>query len=121
MPIIFAVATDEQTLVVFDSEAAAVAACEGLDVDAADWLFWDERGDPLEPEFITPNKRGLFVVANGTYRLVKADPLHHAELPEALEHVAAVEGPPPLDSVAGVRQHLTVVRADVPQAARRST
>jgi hypothetical protein len=112
MPIIFAVATDERTLVVFESEAAAVASCEGLDVEAAGWLFWDEKGDPLQPEFITPNKRGLFVAANGTYHLVKADPLHHAELLEALEHIAAVEGPPPLDSVAGIQRHVALVRAD---------
>jgi hypothetical protein len=112
LPIIFGVTTDERTLVVFESEAAAVASCEGLDVEAADWLFWDERGDPLQPEFITPNKRGLFAVANGTYHLVKADPLHHAELLDALEHIAAVEGPPPLDSVAGIQRHLTLVRGD---------
>jgi hypothetical protein len=43
---------------------------------------------------------------------VRADPLHHAELLEALEHIAAVEGPPPLDSVAGIQRHLTLVRGD---------
>jgi hypothetical protein len=46
-------------------------------------------------------------VQNGTYRLVKAGPLHHAELLEALEHIKSVEGSPPLDSVSAVQRHLT--------------
>jgi len=118
---IFAVDTDDQTLSVFESEAVATGYCEGLDVEAAGWLFWDEVGQPLEPEFVTPNKRGLFIVANGTYRLVKSDTTHHADLLEALEHIVAVEGPAPLNNIEGVRRHLTLVRADAQEAARRST
>ena len=104
---IFAVETEEQTLRVFPDEAAAVSYCEGLDVEAAIWLFWDNAGTPLQPEFITPNKCGLFTVKNGTYRLVKADPDHHAELLEALEHIKAVEGPAQMNSLSAVRRHLT--------------
>jgi hypothetical protein len=54
--VIFAVETEEQTLYVFPDEAAGVAYCEGLDVEAATWLFWDAAGLPLEPEFITPKQ-----------------------------------------------------------------
>lgn len=103
---IFAVATDERTLVVFDSEAAAVAACEGLDVEAADWLFWDDRGNPLEPLFSVPNKRGLFVVQSGVYSLVPAKQNHHANLDEALDEVLNFESPPPFNNAESVREYL---------------
>lgn len=104
---IFAVATDERTLIAFDSEAAAVAACEGLDVEAADWFFWDDRGNPLEPLFSVPNKRGLFVVQNGVYSLVLAKPDHHANLDEALDEVLNFESPPPFNNAESVREYLT--------------
>jgi hypothetical protein len=103
---IFAVATDERTLVAFESEAAAVVACEGLDVEAADWLFWDDRGNPLEPSFSVSNKRGWFCVQNGVYSLVPAAEDHHAKLDEALDEVLNFESPPPFNSAEGVRQYL---------------
>ncbi|OOG42240.1 hypothetical protein [Polaromonas sp. A23] len=103
---IFAVATDECTLITFESEAAAVAKCEGLDVESADWLFWDDRGNSLEPLFSVPNKRGLFVVQNGVYFLVPAMPDHHANLLEALDEVRYFDSPPPFNSAEGVRAYL---------------
>ena len=103
---IFAVATDECTLTAFKSEAAAIAKCEGLDVEAADWLFWDDRGKPLEPLFSTPNKRGLFMVQNGVYSLVPATPNHHADRGEALDAVRNFASPAPFDSAEGVRAYL---------------
>ncbi len=45
---IFVVETEEHSLRVFLSEAEAVAHCEGLDVEAGVWLFWDDRGEPLD-------------------------------------------------------------------------
>ncbi|AYQ28776.1 MULTISPECIES: hypothetical protein [unclassified Polaromonas] len=103
---IFAVATDECTLTAFESEAAAVVACEGLDVEAADWLFWDDCGRPLEPLFSIPNKRGFFMVQNGVYSLVPATPNHHADLDEALDEVRNFESPAPFNSAEGVRAYL---------------
>lgn len=103
---IFAVATDERTLVAFENEAAAVAACEGLDVEAADWLFWDDRGDPLEPSFSVPNQRGWFSVQNGVYSLVPAADDHHARLEDALGEVLNFESPAPFNSAEGVRRYL---------------
>jgi hypothetical protein len=103
---IFAVATDERTLVAFESEAAAVSACEGLDVEAADWLFWDDSGNPLEPLFSVPNERGWFSVQNGVYSLVPATPDHHANLNEALDEVLNFDSPAPVNNAEGVREYL---------------
>lgn len=108
---IFAVATDERTLIAFPNEAEAVAYCEGLDVEAAEWLFWNDSGEPLESLFSIPNKRGLFVVTNGTYSLVPASTDHHAVLAEALDEVLNFESPAPFDSVEGVRSYLESGRA----------
>jgi hypothetical protein len=92
---------------VFENENAAVGYCEGLDVEAAIWLFWNAEGLPLEPEFTVPNKRGLFTVKNGKYHLVKASENHHSSLLEALENVVSVEGLSPLNTVGAIRQYLT--------------
>lgn len=103
---IFAVATDERTLVTFESEESAVSACEGLDVEAADWLFWDDRGNPLEPLFSVVNKRGLFLMQNGVYSLVPAKPGHHASLDETLNEILNFASCPPFNSAEGVREYL---------------
>lgn len=103
---IFAVETEERTLVAFPSEVEAIAYCEGLDVEAAVWLFWSDRGEPLEPCFSIPNKRGPFVVSSGRYSLVPALVNHHADLMEALDEVLNFESLPPFDSAEGVRRYL---------------
>jgi hypothetical protein len=104
---IFAAETEERTLYAFPSEAAAVAACEGLDVEAATWLFWSEDGTPLEPIFTVPNKRGLFIVRNGTYHLEPTSDLHHAHLVEAVEEILSFECSPPLHNADGIKAHLS--------------
>ena len=103
---IFVVETEERCLYVFSQVDDAIAHCEGLDVEAAVWLFWDDAGQPLAPEFTVPNKRGTFIVANGKYHLVAAPPNHHADLLEALEYVQRVVGTTPLDTVEGVEHYL---------------
>ena len=103
---IFAVETEERSLVAFSSEADAVSKCEALDVEAAVWLFWDDAGQPLAPEFSVPNKRGLFTVQNGVYKLVPAEPDHHAHLTEAVDEILTFESPFPFDSADGVRNYL---------------
>jgi hypothetical protein len=103
---IFAAETETLTLYVFDSEASAVAYCEGLDVEAATWLFWNDAGLPLEPEFIVPNVRGLFTIGNGKYRLIPAGENHHAGLSEALGHIKYVESEPPLNTVEAIAHYL---------------
>ena len=109
---IFVAETEERSLYTFPSEAEAIANCEGLDVEAAVWLFWDDSGEPLEPRFSVPNKRGLFTVTNGVYTLVPAAPDHHARLLEVLEDILHYESMPPFNSEAGVRNYLAS-RSDV--------
>lgn len=104
---IFAVETETRELYVFESDEVAIAACEGLDVEAAVWLFWGEDGNPLEPEFLVPNKRGLFSVQNGTYRLVPAAENHHADLSEALAEIVSIERNDMFETIDDVRTHLT--------------
>lgn len=103
---IFAVETEERSLVAFSSAAEAFAKCEGMDVEANVWLFWDDAGRPLAPLFSAPNKRWLFTVQNGNYSLVPAEPDHHAHLNEAVEDVFTFESPPPFDSADGIRIYL---------------
>lgn len=108
---IFAVETEQRSLLVFESEADAIKNCEALDVEAATWLFWNEEGEPLEPHFLKPNKRGLFIVQNGVYELRAASPDHHAALDEALEEVLVFEAPPPFNTPAACRNHFAARRA----------
>lgn len=114
---IFAIETEEQTLHVFVNENAAVAYCEGLDVEAEIWQFWNAEGSPLEPKFTVQNKRELFTVQNGKYHLVKVTENHHSSLLEALEYVVAVEGLSPLNTVAAIRQCLTNHSSETPNGA----
>ena len=103
---IFAVETEERSLIAFPSEADAISKCEGLDVEAAVWLFWDDAGRPLAPHFSVPNKRGLFTVQNGIYSLVLAEPDHHAHLNEAVDEILTFESPSPFDSADSIRMYL---------------
>lgn len=103
---IFAVETEERTLIAFAGQAEAVAHCEGLDVEAAIWLFWSDSGEPLEAEFSVPNKRGVFGSRNGTYSLVPASTNHHAHLSEALDEILTFESAAPFNSAQGVRAYL---------------
>jgi hypothetical protein len=103
---IFAVETEERALQAFVNEVEAIAACEGLDVEAAIWLFWSNDGTPLEPVFTVPNKRGLFTVKNGVYHLRPAETPHHAHLSEAVDEVLIFEGPEPFTSAAAIKTHL---------------
>jgi len=106
MPI-FAVHNEEQTLHVFDSAGVAVAYCKGVDVEAGVWRFWDNAGQPLTPDFIWPNQPGLGVIRSGTYRLVNGEPAEQPNLLQILGQIRSVEGPAPLNTVDGVRRHLT--------------
>ena len=104
---IFAVATDERSLFAFQNEAEAIANCEVLDVEAADWLFWDDRGNPLEPDFVVPNKRGMFSATNGVYKLVPGSVDHHAHLREALSEIVTFEISAPLNTMQAIHDYLS--------------
>jgi len=110
---IFAAATDERTLFVFSSPEAAVAYCEGIDVEDGGWLFWDDHGAPLQAQFLTPNYHGAFGgVGSGTYQLVSTQSL--PPLREALAGLNAIEANAFFQSIAAVQEYLAVV-ASVPQ------
>lgn len=101
---IFAAATDENTLFVFASAVDAVAYCEAIDVEEGGWIFWDEAGDALQAEFLTPNHRGGFMVGGGAYRLVPAP--DRPPLAAVLASIGAIEGNPHFATLAAVQAHL---------------
>jgi hypothetical protein len=99
---IFAADTDDRSLHVFPDAITAASYCEGSAVEATMWLFWDEHGQPLAPEFDIPNKRGLFTTKNGVYHLVPG--AQHGTLREALESIRQVIGQ--FGSVKAVQDYL---------------
>lgn len=101
---IFAAATDESSLMVFATAAEAIAYCEGVDVEDGLWLFWDESGAALKPEFLSANYRGRFIVGSGTYRLVGAP--DQPSLTEALAGIRNMEANPHFASMAALRAYL---------------
>ncbi|KAF1721241.1 hypothetical protein [Pseudoxanthomonas wuyuanensis] len=103
---IFAVATDERTLFVFSSAAAANAYCEGIDVEDGGWLFWDEAGTALAPEFLTSNYRDKFTVGSGTYQLVPAP--HRPLLAEVITEINHLEANPYFADLSAVRTHFAI-------------
>ncbi len=104
---IFAYATDDQTLISFASEQDAVAYAEGIDVEDGIWLFFSDSGAALEPIFSMPNQRGGLVVASGRYSLHPAGEPSAPDLHGLLHEVAHVEGE--LPSIEAVRRFLARV------------
>lgn len=102
---VFVFSTDDLGLEVFDSKKDAIAACEGIDVENGECLFWDERGVSLKAEFSTPNKKGSFTVVSGIYDLVPFP--EGLDLIEFLPKVGYVEGHGHFKDVAEVKRHLT--------------
>lgn len=103
---IFAAETEEFCLHVFPDAETAASYCEGLAVEATIWLFWDDRGAPLEAQFSIPNKRGLLTNKNGVYHLVPMSGGQRGYLSEALDHIRHVIGEFPLTTVRAVREYL---------------
>jgi hypothetical protein len=103
---IFAAETEERSLHVFPDALTAAAYCEGPHVEATVWLFWDDHGAPLQPQFTIPNKRGLFTCKSGTYHLVPALGSERPALADSLSQIRQVIGEPPLTSVSSVREYL---------------
>lgn len=100
---IFALATDDRSLIAFPSEKEAVAYCEGIDVEEGNWQFFASDGRCLVARFTRPNVKGRFAVVSGHYVLEPGD--ESAGLQTALDNVAYVEGCG-LESVADVRRLL---------------
>ena len=103
---IFAFATDEQTLCVFPDETFAISYCEGIDVEDGLWLFWNDEGTPLFAKFTIPNQRESRTLTHGVYHLVQYLETSQTSLFETLKYIETVEGQPPLNSVAAIKQYL---------------
>ncbi|GAB3345287.1 hypothetical protein [Marilutibacter aestuarii] len=101
---IFAVATDEATLMVFPGAGEAIGYCEAIDVEDGGWLFWDETGTALAPRFFVPNHRGPFVVGGGRYDLVPAP--HLAGLDQDMAAIRQLEANPYFPTLEAVESHL---------------
>jgi hypothetical protein len=114
---IFALATDDHGLMIFATEADAVAYCEGIDVAEGGWEFFAADGAPLEPVFSQPASRGSVSVASGQYTLRRAENTRPS-LSERINVVTYVEGIPGVGSVADVERLLTS-RIWTPPASRK--
>ncbi|WAC63717.1 hypothetical protein OVA13_04490 [Pseudoxanthomonas sp. SL93] len=109
---IFAAATDENTLFVFASISEAIAYCESIDVEDGGWIFWDHAGNALSAEFLTPNHRGRFTVGGGTYRLVQVS--GKPTLTESIASIHHINGNPYFSTLSAVHEHLATP-TQVPQ------
>lgn len=67
---IFVFATDDGSLGSFQTQAEAIAAAEGVDVEDGIYRFFSENGAELLPVFTTPNEKGSFTLFSGAYVLV---------------------------------------------------
>ena len=101
---IFAVATDEKSLMVFNSEREAIAYCEGIDVEDGVWRFWDGNGTALSVHVLVTNHRTGILVGSGTYGLKPAPDL--PALTHSLPNVACLEANPYFSTLAEVQAHL---------------
>jgi hypothetical protein len=96
---LYALSTDDRTLHVFATEAEALSYCEGYDVSSGNWHFFAEDGSPLSAAFSEPAQEGRISISHGRYSL---GPGTGPSLQESLTEIAAVEGPPGLQSVGEV-------------------
>ncbi|KFN51424.1 hypothetical protein N790_14780 [Arenimonas malthae CC-JY-1] len=101
---IFAVDTDDMSLLLFDSAEEAVAHCEGIDVEEGVWLFWDDLGKALEPDWLTPNFHSRFVVGSGKYQLAPAP--QRPTLLQVLPEIRFIQGNLAFPTIAAVEAHL---------------
>jgi hypothetical protein len=101
---IFTLTTDERSLLVFPTPEEAIAYCEGIDVEAGVWLFWNEDGLPLQPDFLTPNQHDRFSVSSGVYRLLPKQSGN--SLAEMLGGIHYMDPNPFFLSLAAVKVHL---------------
>jgi hypothetical protein len=90
--VIYVFANDDRGLSVYATPREAVAACEGIDVEDGNYMFFSSDGRPLRPTFTRPNRRGVLIVRSGDYVL---EPLNQSSAPgllDILARVTCVEG-----------------------------
>jgi hypothetical protein len=110
--VIFALGEDG-TLEVFETLRQVQTACEGLDVESGVWDFYGDKGEPLTPVFITPNKTsshlfGLFstVVSSQNFDLEPATGAAQPSLLACLRLDTPIASNRWFSSVADVRAYL---------------
>ena len=109
---VFALATDENTLKVFKDQAEAISYCEGVDVEDGVWLFFDTDGQALEPVITNPTRRGTFTVTSGTYLLRRTEDRPH--LSQRLHEITNIEPWGDMKTLADVQRLLTSRRSPTP-------
>src|SRR5688572_2124750 len=87
---VFALDTDDGTLLAFSATAEAAAHCKGIDVKDGFWLFFSEDGSPLEPRFERLNQTKDSALLSDVYILQRA--MSGLWLQERLARVMRVEG-----------------------------
>jgi hypothetical protein len=107
---IFAYAVDDRSLMAFSTTAEAIAYAEPLDVSDGNWLFFDERGQALCPQFPNQDILGRLIASPKKYILTAAKNATSKELSDLLPGVSAVEGV--ITSIDEVRKVLNGVGVD---------
>ncbi len=107
---IFAYAVDDRSLMAFATTAEAIAEAESIDVKSGIWLFFDERGQSLSPEFVSQSPLERFIGRSAKYTLVPAKEGLVNDLRDLLPQVSLVEGI--LTSIEEVRKVLTIGSSD---------
>ena len=86
---IFALDMDDGTLLAFDSDDEAAAACKAVDVEDGFWRFYAADGSPLDARFFRPDGPGPGSIPSA-YALQRA--LSGLWLQERLGQVRRIEG-----------------------------
>ncbi len=110
--IIFAFGEDG-ILSVFDNLKALQLECEGIDVESGVWDFFNYKGDPIKPNFITPNivKKHLFglvssVESSQNFSFVSEKNNSEPNLKSVLETIVDLENNKYFSNVAEVKRYL---------------
>ncbi|HYD77153.1 hypothetical protein [Ramlibacter sp.] len=101
---IFALCASRRTLLVFGSDAEAIAHAEDVDLQAGGWQFFDASGAPLQVVTAGDHPRCFFVAPDTLYLRPAGGSV---QLEQLLGEVDVVQGPPSLGDVAAVRAYLT--------------
>ncbi len=104
---IFALCAAERKLLVFGSDAEAIAHAEEVDLQAGGWQFFDQAGASLQLVSAGDHPRCFFVAPDTLYLRAGGG---EVTLAQRLVDVDAVQGPPPLASVPAVRAYLDRAR-----------
>jgi hypothetical protein len=107
---VFVLLTDEQTLMVYPTEAAAISACEGIDVEDGEYRFFNAAGHPLLPVFDEPNSRTRLLVRSGRYHLRLAEDARD-DLLSLLPSIPRIEPSTALKSADDVERFVKARRA----------